>query len=46
MEIAMSSEAGKMAGKILQEITGGNISLFFSDHHEDDLKNIRKFQKK
>jgi uncharacterized protein (TIGR02118 family) len=41
---AMSSPEGREAGKILQQITGGRIGLFFADHKGDDLDNIRKFR--
>ncbi len=39
---AMASEAGRAAGRILQQLTGGRLVLFFADHREDDLVNIRK----
>ena len=42
---AMSSPEGRKAGKILQQITGGRIGLFFADHKGDDLENIRKFSR-
>lgn len=41
---AMSSPHGRQAGKTLQMITGGKMTLFFADHKEDALENIRKFQ--
>lgn len=41
---AMASEAGRNAGKILQIMTDGRVSLFFADHKEDDLENIRKYR--
>lgn len=41
---ALSSPHGRQAGKTLQAITGGKMTLFFADHKEDALENIRKFQ--
>jgi len=40
---AMASEQGRAAGKLLQAMTGGRMTLFFADHKEDDLENIQKF---
>lgn len=39
---AMASEAGRAAGRILQQLSGGRVVLYFADHREDDLENIRK----
>jgi len=39
---ALASPAGREAGKLLQEISRGRMTLFFADHKEDDLANIRK----
>jgi uncharacterized protein (TIGR02118 family) len=41
---AMASPAGKAAGQTLQGITGGKLVLFFADHKEDDIANIRRFR--
>jgi uncharacterized protein (TIGR02118 family) len=41
---AMGSEHGKEAGRALQTMTRGRVSLFLADHKEDDLENIRKYQ--
>lgn len=41
---AMASETGRSAGRILQLMTGGRVTLFFADHKEDDLENIRKYR--
>jgi uncharacterized protein (TIGR02118 family) len=41
---AMTSSAGQAAGRLLQQITGGNLVLFFADHKEDDIANLRSFQ--
>lgn len=39
---AMASEAGRAAGRILQQLSGGRLVLYFADHRQDDLENIRK----
>ena len=41
---AMSSLHGRQAGKVLQQITQGKMTLFFADHKEDELENIRRYQ--
>ena len=41
---AMGSEAGEEAGRILQEITGGEVTLLLADHTQDELSNIRRHQ--
>lgn len=41
---AMVSTAGQSAGKLLQSMTEGRLVLFFADHKEDDLENIRKYR--
>lgn len=40
------SQTGKDAGKLLQEITSSQLILFFADHKQDEMKNIRKFRGK
>jgi len=42
---AMSSPEGHAAGGLLQQITGGKMSLVVADHKEDDLENIRRYKK-
>lgn len=44
LRIAMDSPQGQEAGKILQIITGGQVTLLFGDHLEDELANIRTHQ--
>jgi uncharacterized protein (TIGR02118 family) len=39
---AMASSSGREAGRLLQQITGGRVTLFLADHKEDSLENIRK----
>ena len=41
---AMSSLHGRQAGKVLQQITQGKMTLFFADHKEDEMENIRRYQ--
>ena len=41
---AMASLPGQAAGRLLQQMTGGRMSLFFADTKEDDLENIHRFQ--
>ena len=38
---AMASPAGEEAGKTLQIITAGKVTLLFAEHLEDELKNIQ-----
>jgi len=45
-EEAMASPQGVEAGKLLQTMTAGRFSLFFADHKEDDLENIRRHTRK
>jgi hypothetical protein len=42
LQVGLASEAGKEAGRLLQEMTSGRVRLLVSDHSEDDLDNIRK----
>ena len=41
---AMSTEAGREAGKILQQITQGKLTILFADHKEDIPENILKYR--
>ena len=41
---AMASPEGRQAGRILQEMSRGRMVLFFADHKEDDLENIKKMK--
>jgi uncharacterized protein (TIGR02118 family) len=42
---AMTSLYGRQAGKVLQQISQGKMTLFFADHKEDELANIQRYQK-
>lgn len=44
LQVGLASEAGKEAGRLLQEMTGGRVRLLVADHSEDDLENIRKYR--
>ena len=44
-EQALASPQGQAAGRLLQQMTGGRMSLFFAEHKEDDLANILKYRK-
>ena len=44
-EKALASPEGQSAGRLLQQMTAGRMVLFFADHKEDDLENIRKHKK-
>lgn len=41
---AMSLPQGRQAGHLLQQMTGGRMTLFFAEHKEDDLPNILKYR--
>jgi uncharacterized protein (TIGR02118 family) len=44
LQEAMTSPSGSAAGKVLQSMTGGRMTLFYADHKEDDMENIRKYK--
>jgi uncharacterized protein (TIGR02118 family) len=41
---SMRSPDGQAAGQLLQQMTGGHLTLLIVDHQEDDLENIREHQ--
>jgi uncharacterized protein (TIGR02118 family) len=41
---AMASPQGRAAGRLLQAMTGGQLTLYLADHKEDDLENILKYR--
>jgi uncharacterized protein (TIGR02118 family) len=45
LQKGMASPQGQEAGRLLQVMTQGNLTLLFAEHKEDDLENIRKYQK-
>ncbi|MBN1148003.1 MAG: hypothetical protein JXA78_12165 [Anaerolineales bacterium] len=44
-EMALASSQGMAAGRLLQQMTAGRMTLFLAEHKEDDLENIRKYQR-
>ncbi len=44
LEAAMRSSHGKAAGEILQDLTGGQMTLLTADHTEDAIENIRSYR--
>lgn len=44
-QAAMASPEGRAAGRLLQEITAGRMTLFFAEHKEDDIENLRRYRK-
>ena len=44
LQHGLASPAGQEAGRLLQEMTGGNVKLLIADHSEDELENIRKYR--
>jgi hypothetical protein len=44
LENALVSTQGQSAGRLLQQMTGGKMALFFAEHKEDDLQNILKYR--
>ena len=43
LQAAMASESGQLSGQILQQITGGRISLLIADHREEQIEDLRKY---
>jgi uncharacterized protein (TIGR02118 family) len=41
----MASPVGQKAGLVLQEMTGGRVTLLIADHKQDELENIHMYQK-
>ena len=44
-EMALTSFHGQAAGRLLQQMTGGRMTLFFAEHKEDELANIQKYKR-
>jgi uncharacterized protein (TIGR02118 family) len=42
---AMKSPECRNAGELLQRMTGGRMSLIIADHKEDQIENIRRYQR-
>jgi uncharacterized protein (TIGR02118 family) len=43
LQNAMTSPEGRAAGELLQQMTGGRLTLLLADHKEDDLDHIRSY---
>lgn len=43
-EQALASPVGQAAGKLLQEMTRGRMTLFIAEHKQDEMENIRRYQ--
>jgi len=43
-ESALASPQGQAAGRLLQQITGGHVTLFLAEHKEDHLAHILKYR--
>jgi len=43
-ENALASTSGQAAGRRLQQMTGGRMTLFLADHKEDRLAHILEFR--
>lgn len=43
-EQALASQVGQLAGGLLQQISGGRMTLFFADHREDEASNLQRFK--
>jgi uncharacterized protein (TIGR02118 family) len=43
LQSAMTSPTGEAAGRMLQWLTDGRMTLFYASHHEDELANIRPY---
>jgi uncharacterized protein (TIGR02118 family) len=41
---AMASPEGQVAGQLLQEISGGKVTLLLADHLQDELSHIRRHE--
>jgi len=44
LQRAMTSSQGQAAGSVLQQITGGRMTLLVAEHREDSIENLRKYQ--
>lgn len=45
MQQGMASPDGQQAGRLLQAMTGGRMTLLFAVHNEDSIENIRRYHK-
>ncbi len=40
--VGLASPHGRVAGRLLQSMTGGRMVLFFVEHHEDSAENLAR----
>lgn len=45
LQRGLASPEGQKAGRVLQQMTGGRVTLLFADHKQDEMDNIRKYKK-
>lgn len=43
LQQALTSPQGQAAGRALQQITGGRMTLLVAEHREDSIENLRKY---
>jgi hypothetical protein len=43
-EQALMTPRGQEAGRMLQQMSGGRVVLFFAEHKEDTAENIQKYR--
>lgn len=44
LQAAMTSPAGEAAGRMLQQISRGQVTLLIADHREDEMPNILRYR--
>ncbi len=44
LQSAMGSPAGMEAGRVLQQITRGQVTLLIAEHHEDSIENLMQYR--
>lgn len=44
LQAALTSPAGEAAGRMLQQISRGQVTLLIADHREDEMPNILKYR--
>jgi len=44
LEFALTTSQGRLAGYLIQKITGGQMSLLTAEHKEDEIENLRKYK--
>jgi uncharacterized protein (TIGR02118 family) len=44
LQAAMTSPEGLATGEIIQQLTGGQMTLLIAEHREDEVENLRQYQ--